>query len=469
MNRRTTRRQALKETAGGLGAIAASWLMHQEGLAATQELSGPANLLPRAPHFAPKAKSCIFIYMGGAPSTIDMYDHKPNLWKYDGKEAPFLIKGRRLGGSQQVMASPFEFKKYGESGRGVSDLLPHFTKVVDDVAFIRSMWTDRIDHSTAQFTFASGRPIAGFPSLGSWAAYGLGTENQNLPAFVALEDSSATIKRRAYGSAWLPPVYQGTLMNVDDAPIPNLTRAEGVTELDQKEFLEISAELNKLQQKKYPLDPDFEARIANYELAARMQLEATKVADISNESEATKKLYGVDDVHSGAYGTRCLTARRLVESGVRFVTVINGEWDHHSDIKEKIQALCKKTDQGVAALLIDLKNRGMLDETLVVWAGEFGRLPTIEAQEAKPGRDHNPYGFSIWMAGGGIKAGVDYGDTDELGWQSLEEYKVSHHDVHATILHQFGLDVDKLTFEYEGRSETLVGVQPHRVVHEILA
>jgi uncharacterized protein (DUF1501 family) len=198
-------------------------------------------------------------------------------------------------------------------------------------------------------------------------------------------------------------------------------------------------------------------------------LEATKVADISAESDATKKLYGVDDAHSGGYGTRCLTARRLIESGVRFVTVINGEWDHHSDIKDKIQGLCKKTDQGVAALLTDLKSRGMLDETLVVWAGEFGRLPTIEAQEAKPGRDHNPYGFSIWMAGGGIKAGVDYGDTDELGWQAQEEFKVSHHDVHATILHQFGLDVDKLTFEYEGRSETLVGVQPHRVVHEILA
>ncbi len=291
MRKPLTRRQALKETAGGLGAVAAGWLLRQENLRAASGAGEMPNLLPREPHFAPKAKSCIFIYMGGAPSTIDLFDYKPNLWKYDGKDSPFLIKGRRLGGSQQVMASPFEFKQFGETGRNVSNLLPRFTKVVDEVAFIRSMWTDRIDHSTAQFTFASGRGVAGFPSLGSWASYGLGTENQNLPAFIAMEDSPTTIKRRAFGSAWLPPVYQGTLMNVESATIPNLTRADGVSASDQQDFLRNVNGLNKLHQKDYPLDPDFESRIANYELAARMQLEASEVADISKESKATRELY----------------------------------------------------------------------------------------------------------------------------------------------------------------------------------
>ncbi|MCY4593294.1 MAG: DUF1501 domain-containing protein [Bryobacterales bacterium] len=464
-----TRRQALQETAGGLGAVAASWLLQQDAMYASSGSRSQPTLVPREPHFAPKARSCIFIYMGGAPSTIDMFDYKPNLRKYDGKDSPFLIKGRRLGGSQEVMASPFEFKQYGETGRNISNLLPHFTKVVDEVAFIRSMWTDRIDHSTAQFTFASGRGVAGFPSLGSWASYGLGTENQNLPAFIAMEDSPTTIKRRAFGSAWLPPIHQGTLMNVENAPIPNLKRADGVSAEDQQDFLRIVNGLNKLHQRDYPLDADFESRIANFELAARMQLEASEVADISKESKATRELYGVDDPVSGPYGARCLTARRLVESGVRFVTVINGQWDHHSNIKEKIEELCKRTDQGVAGLLADLKARGLLEETLVVWAGEFGRLPTIEARQEKPGRDHNPYGFTIWMAGGGVRAGADYGDTDELGWQAIEDVKVSHHDVHATILHLLGLDVNKLTYEYEGRAETLTGVQQNRVVHEILA
>jgi hypothetical protein len=268
---------------------------------------------------------------------------------------------------------------------------------------------------------------------------------------------------------WLPPVYQGTLMNVENAPIPNLTRANGVSESDQQDFLRNVNGLNRLHQKDFPLDPDFESRIANFELAARMQLEASQVADISKESKATRELYGIDDPLSGGYGARCLTARRLIESGVRFVSVINGQWDHHSNIKEKIEELTYRTDQGVAALLADLKARGLLDETLVVWAGEFGRLPTIESRQEKPGRDHNPYGFNIWMAGGGVKAGAEYGETDELGWQAVEELKVSHHDVHATIMHLLGLDVNKLTYEYEGRDETLTGVQKNRVVHEILA
>ncbi len=465
-----TRREALRTTAGGLGSLAASWLLQQEGALASSTAPRPASTLAaKAPHFAPKAKSVIFIYMGGGPSTIDMFDPKPMLRKYDGQNAPFEIKGRALNGSQRVMASPFEFQQYGETGRSVSSLLPHFSKVVDKVAFVRSMWTDRIDHSTAQFTFVTGRGIAGFPSLGSWVSYGLGTENQDLPAFIALEDSPTTIKRRAFGSAWLPPIYQGTKMNVEGAPIFDVERSEGVSEKQQLEFLDLVKGLNRQHQQKYPLDPDFETRIANYELAAKMQVSAMDVADISGESDATKALYGVDDPVSGGYGARCLLARRLVEKGVRFVTVINGGWDHHSRIVDGIQRLCKRTDQGVAALLTDLESRGLLDETLVVWSGEFGRLPTIQSNEAEPGRDHNPYGFNMWMAGGGVKAGADYGETDDLGYAAVDDFKLGHADVHATIFNQLGLDYRKLTYEYEGRDESLVGVTPARVIHEILA
>ncbi len=464
-----TRREALRTTAGGLGSIAAGWLMHQDGAFASSVGGQAHNLQPKQPHFAPKAKSVIFIYMGGGPSTIDMFDPKPKLAQYDGENAPFEIKGRALNGSQRVMASPFPFQQYGETGRSVSSLLPHFSKVVDEPAFVRSMWTDRIDHSTAQFTFVTGRGVAGFPSLGSWVSYGLGTENQNLPAFVALQDASATIKRRAFGSAWLPPVYQGTEMNVEGAPIFDVERPEDVSESQQLEFLKLVKGFNRLHQKDYPLDQEFETRISNYELAARMQLSAMDVADISKESDATRALYGVDDPKSGGYGARCLLARRLIEKGVRFVTVINGGWDHHSNIKENIEVLCKRTDQGVAALLSDLKSRGMLDETLVVWSGEFGRLPTIQSNDAKPGRDHNPYGFNMWMAGGGVKAGAEYGQTDELGYAAVEEFKLGHSDVHATIFNQLGLDYRKLTFEYEGRNESLVGVTPARVITEVLA
>ena len=469
MNRFITRRQALRETAGGLGAVAAAWLSVQDLPGGSGRTLGAYDLAPKEPHFAPKAKSVIFLYMGGGPSTVDLFDPKPALRKYDGKDAPFEIKGRRLNGSQQVMASPFEFKQYGETGRWVSSLLPRFAEQVDKTAFVRSMWTDRIDHSTAQFTFVTGRGVAGFPSLGSWVAYGLGSENQDLPAFIALEDSPATIKTRAYGSAWLPPIFGGTRMSAEGSPIFDVSRPDGISPRQQRDLLNTVERLNRLHQRRYPLDTEFESRIANYELAAKMQLSALDAADLSNESEAAKQLYGLDDEATREYGARCLLARRLVEKGVRFVTVINGGWDHHSNIKENIEKLCLRTDRGVAALLEDLSQRGMLDETLVVWAGEFGRLPTIEARQDKPGRDHNPYGFNIWMAGGGVQPGAELGETDELGYAAVEDKKVGHSDVHATVLNQLGLDFKRLTFAYEGRDESLVGVAPARVLREILA
>lgn len=474
MNRVKTRREALQEAAGGLGAIALSSLLGQDLALAGSAEPRTYDLKPKRPHFAPRAKNVIFIYISGGPSTIDMFDPKPVLMKFDGKPAPFEIKGRALNGSQQVMASPWAFQRYGESGRPVSELMPEFSKVVDKVAYIRSMTTDRIDHSTAQFTFVTGRGITGFPSIGSWVAYGLGTENQNLPAFIALETGGSTIKTRAYSSAWLPPVYSGTRMSSDpEAPMYDITRPKDMTGEQQSRLLEMVKGLNRTQKKAYPLDQDLESRIANYELAARMQLEAMKVADISNESEATKKLYGLDDKIAAPFGQNCLLARRLVESGVRFVTLISGTgggagWDTHNNIQGALPGLCRSIDKPIAGLLADLEARGSLKDTLIVWSGEFGRLPTIQSSGPRPGRDHNPYGFSMWMAGAGIKPGVDYGDTDELGYAALSEYKVTHSDIHATIQNVVGLDYKRNTYLYEGRDESLVGVNPARVVKEVL-
>lgn len=456
-----TRREALKEVALGFG-----------GLALNSMLASGASLTPRKPHFAPKAKNVIFIYIGGGPSTIDMFDPKPLLRKYDGKPAPFEIKGRALNGSQQIMASPWEFTRSGKSGREISNLLPHFQKVVDQVTFVRGMQTDRIDHSTAQFTFISGRGFTGFPAIGSWVSFALGTENQNLPAYIALGEG-ASIGTRAHSSAWLPPVYSGTAMRADaKAPMYNIKPPEGMTDEKQQRLISAIKKLNREQAADRPLDQDLEARIANYELVAKMQLAATEVADLSKESLATREMYGVDAPVSGGFGKLCLMARRLVESGVRFVQVYGGgggNWDTHSNIKGQLPGLCQYIDQGMSALLVDLDQRGMLAETLVVWSGEFGRLPTIEANTATPGRDHNPYGFGMWMAGAGVKRGFDFGATDDLGYAALPENRAGHSDIHATVQHLLGIDYQKNTFPYEGRDESLVGINPARVIRKILS
>jgi hypothetical protein len=340
---------------------------------------------------------------------------------------------------------------------------------VDKVTFVRSMHTDRIDHSTAQFTLSTGRGLTGFPAIGSWVSYALGSENQNLPAFIAL-GNSPTIGKRAHASAWLPPIFHGTAMRADaEAPIFDIKRPENMSHEQQSRLLEYVRQLNREQNKEFPLDQELESRIANYELAARMQVEALKVADLSTESAATLEQYGVDEKISGPFGKQCLLARRLVESGVRFVQIYGGpNWDTHNDIEGQLPDLCRYIDQGMSALLTDLEQRGMLDETLVVWSGEFGRLPTIQARTAKPGRDHNPYGFGMWMAGGGVRQGYDFGATDDLGYAAVGE-KVGHSDIHATIQHLMGIDYVKSTFMYQGRDESLVGVTPARVLKEVIA
>jgi hypothetical protein len=448
MKRFLSRREILQNSAVGFGAMALNSILQREGYAAESALAKERTYdqKPKAPHFAPKAKNVIFIYVGGGPSTIDMFDPKPALLKYDGKPAPFEIKGRALNGSQQIMASPWKFQTVGQHGRQVSDLLPYFQKVVDKTTFVRSMTTDRIDHSTAQFTFVTGRGFTGFPSIGSWVAYALGTENQNLPAYIAL-GTGATIGERAHSSAWLPPIYNGVGMRADaKTPIYDIKRPDNISEAQQRRLLDMVGELNREQKAaQYPLDQDLEARIANYELAARMQLEALKVADLDQESEATKKLYGIDQKVAGPFSKLCLMARRLVEKDVRFVTVYaggGGNWDTHNNIEGQLPGLCEYIDQGMSGLLVDLEQRGMMKDTLVVWSGEFGRLPTIEAKNSKPGRDHNPYGFSM---------------------------KCGHADIHATIQHLLGIDYKRNTFPYEGRNESLVGVTPARVLSDLFA
>ena len=473
MKRFLSRREVLQDVAVGFGAMALNSILQSErafGAESSMMKERTFDLKPKQPHFPPRAKNVIFIYIGGGPSTIDMFDPKPALLKYDGKPAPFEIKGRALNGSQQIMASPWPFTKCGQSGREVSNLLPYFQKVVDKVTFVRSMSTDRIDHSTAQFTFVTGRGATGFPSIGSWVSYALGTENQSLPAYIALGEG-ATIGARAHSSAWLPPIYNGTSMRADpQAPIYDIKRPESMSLDQQRRLLNMVQQLDRHQNSQYPLDQDLESRIANYELAARMQLEALKVADLSEESEATKKLYGIDERVAGPFSKLCLMARRLSERGVRFVQVYGGgggNWDTHNNIEGQLPGLCQYIDQGMSALLIDLEQRGMLKDTLVVWSGEFGRLPTIEAKNSKPGRDHNPYGFSMWMAGAGMKPGFDFGQSDELGYAAVKEHKVGHSDIHATVQHLLGIDFKKNTFPYEGRDESLVGVTPARVLNEL--
>jgi len=475
MKRYFTRRQALQEAAVGFGAMAVNSMFQQQRLFAAESALAKEkiyDLKPRPPLFPAKAKRVIFIYIGGGPSTIDMFDPKPTLVKYDGKPAPFEIKGRALNGSQQIMASPWKFADCGDSGRQVSELLPYFQKVVDKVTFVRSMTTDRIDHSTAQFTFVTGRGFTGFPAIGSWVSYALGTQNQNLPAYVAL-GNGATIGDRAHSSAWLPPVFNGTSMRADPkTPIFDIKRPDNMSENQQRRLLDTVEALDRAQKTEYPLDHDMESRIANYELAARMQLEALKVANIDAESEATKKLYGIDAKVGGPFSKLCLMARRLAEQDVRFIQIYGGgggNWDTNNNIEGQLPGLCEYIDQGMSALLIDLEQRGLLKDTLVVWSGEFGRLPTIEAKNSKPGRDHNPYGFSMWMAGAGLNPGFDYGQTDELGYSAARDFKCNHSDIHATVQHLLGIDYKKNTFPYEGRDESLVGVNPARVLTELFA
>lgn len=461
-----------------VGGVALACLLKDEGLLAEPsrpELETPTfDLTPKVPHFAPRAKAMISLWMQGGPSHHDLFDPKPEMAKYDGQPFPGEIKyDNAAQASAKVLASPWKFAPHGECGMELSELLPHLGEVVDDITLVRSMHTDVNNHGQSIRALNSGRILGGRPCLGSWITYGLGSETQNLPAYVALIDPGQlpVMGVENWSNGWLPSLYQGTVARPREPRILNLNPPPQLAGVPQERSLEYLERLNHRHLDEHPGNLDLEARIATYELAARMQLAATEALDISQESEATRKLYGMDDPATAEYGSRCLIARRLIERGVRFVQVFtqNQFWDHHGGIFKSLPAACKKTDKPAAALLQDLKSRGLLDTTVVQWGGEMGRLPVIQndAGRDKIGRDHNTYGFSMWLAGGGFRRGYVHGATDEFGHKAVVD-PVSHADYHATLLALFGLDHQRLVYRRNGREQTLTDGQACRIVQELL-
>lgn len=474
----SSRRHFLATNALGIGSVALAWLLDQERLLA--EPARPElepkhfDLLPKAPHHPSRARAMISLFMQGGPSHVDLLDPKPEMAKYDGKPFPGDIKyDNAAQASSKVLASPWKFSKRGQCGTEVSELLPHLGDVVDDLCVIRSMHTGVNNHGQSIFALNTGRIFHGRPTLGSWMTYGLGSESQNLPAFVVLTDPDGLPVEGVanWSNGWLPSLYQGTVIRPREPRILNLDPPEHLKGDPQRQSLAYLNKLNRQHLERHPGELDLEARIASYELAARMQSAAKDAVDLSGESAATKRLYGIDQPATQDYGTRCLIARRLVERGVRFVQIFTRYqfWDHHGSIRTALPAACKKTDQPAAALIKDLKSRGLLDSTLVHWGGEMGRLPVVQndAGVANVGRDHNTYGFSMWLAGGGIRGGMTHGATDEFGHKAVQDV-VNHFDYHATLLHLFGLDPKRLVFTRNGQEQSLVDNQPCRVVKEIL-
>lgn len=456
-----SRRELLSRVGGGIA-----------GLAASEMLSGAGLLAPRRPHFPAKAKSVISIFCYGGVSHVDTFDPKPYLAKHAGETIP----GKKIVPSQGtpggLMPSLWEFSKHGQCGMDVSSLFPNVAKHADKLALIRSMYSKSNDHAPALYQMNTGFIQTGYPSMGSWVTYGLGTENQNLPAFVVFTDPRGGPIGGApnWGNGFMPAAYQGTQFRSVGDPIVDLKPPKGMDDVRQRRWLDYLQKLNEEHLAKNPQDSELSARIASYELAYRMQTEALDAVDINKETEATRKLYGIDNNVSEYFGKQALMARRLVERGVRFVQLFSGggnfqeSWDAHWDIKENHGMHCAETDQPIAGLLTDLQSRGLLDSTLVIWHGEFGRLPISQRMD---GRDHNPYGFSIWMAGAGIKGGTIVGSTDEFGLNA-ETNKKSVNDVHATLLHTLGFDHTRLTYPYNGRSFRLTDVEGE-VIKEVLA
>lgn len=474
INAPLNRREMLTRCANGFGMVALAALLQQEGLAAPvvkPAVAGPDladPLAPRASHYKAKAKSVIFLYMDGGPSQVDTFDPKPRLIKEHGQPIKMKVPPTQFNNVGNVLKSPWEFKQYGKSGIPVSDLFPHVAQCVDDLAIIRSMTADFSEHTNANYFLHSGHGLQGRPSMGSWLTYGLGSECRNLPGFVVL--NSGMIPPGGldcFNSGFLPASYQGSLFREGAEPVADLRPMESTPQAQQSK-LALMRKLDKAVVSRIGADDRVEAAIGNYELAFRMQSAVPELMDIRGESEATKKLYGLDDPATKIYGHQCLVARRLVERGVRFVELlcprVSGDrWDQHTDLKQGHENNAKATDQPVAALLKDLKSRGLLDSTLVVWAGEFGRTPMAQGSN---GRDHNPFGFTIWMAGGGVKGGTIYGATDDYGYYAVEN-KVSLHDLHATMLHLLGIDHKRLTYRFSGRDMRLTDVYGE-IIQDIL-
>ena len=457
--------------------LALSSLLQQSSVAqaATPSIINP--LAPHAPHFPVKAKSVIWLFMNGGPSHVDTWDYKPELEKRDGKELEGFDKntGFFTGNVGPLMKSPFKFERHGQSGAWVSEIFPHLSKQVDKMAFLYSCWTDSNNHSPALFKINTGMSRMGFPCVGSWVTYGLGSESQNLPAFVVMYDTLGRGIPKGHSQNWgagfLPSVFQGTALKPQGSPIDDLERSPDLTDGQQRAQLDLIRQLNQRQLASGPIEPDLAARIESFELAYRMQMAAPEAIDIAKESDETQKLYGLDNPKATHFAKQCLIARRMVERGVRFVQIYSGgmdnelSWDGHSNIKANHSGFAAETDQPIAGLLADLERRGLLDSTLVIWGGEFGRLPIV--QKGGTGRDHNPHAFTMWMAGGGVKAGTLHGSTDEIGHKAAVD-RVSVNDLHATILHLMGLRHEKLTYRYNGRDFRLTDVAG-QVVTPIIA
>jgi hypothetical protein len=477
----STRRQFLQLTGSGFGLLALAGLLDQQGaLASPVETAKPKVINPLAPHagnFPSKAKSVIWLFMNGGPSQVDTWDYKPELEKHNNQELKGFDKDTGFFVDQvgPIMKSPFGFKQHGQSGTWVSDIFPNLAGHVDDMAFIHSCFTETNNHSPALFQINTGMSRMGFPSVGAWVTYGLGTENQNLPGFVVMYDTLGRGLPKGYAQNWtsgfLPGVYQGTALKGQGAPIANLERSPEMADPQQRAQLDLMAKLNKDHLQHSGADDELAARIDSFELAYRMQMAAPEALDFGKESETTKKLYGIDEKRCGHFAKQCLMARRMVERGVRFVQIYSGgeenerSWDGHMNIGDNHRGFAGETDQPIAALLTDLKQRGLLDSTLIIWCGEFGRLPLV--QKGGTGRDHNPHAFTTWMAGGGVKGGTHYGSTDELGHKAVEN-RVSVNDLHATILHLLGIEHTKLTYKFNGRNFRLTDVAGN-VVKDIIA
>ncbi len=460
-----TRRAFLGRSAGGLGFLALQHLLPRN----THAAPVPSSSSPG--HFAPRARAVISLFQHGGPSQMDLFDPKPALTKYGGKPytaGPLEIHFDKQAGN--VLPSPFQFHRHGQCGMELSELLPHTASIADHITLVRSMSTGSVDHESALRIIHTGRFLAGLPSLGSWVLYGLGTENENLPAYVVLADPGGlpVDGERNWSSGWLPAVYQGTPFRSGSTPVFNLHTPAGTSAAARENQLAFLKTLNRGHAARYPENSELTARIANFETAARMQLAVPEALDLSGESAATQRMYGLDNPVTAEYGRRCLLARRLVERGVRYVQLfLNGQpWDTHDKNAERLKNLCARTDQPSAALVRDLQQPGLLDTTAVLWTGEFGRLPI---SQGKDGRDHNRHAFSLWAAGGGFRAGHIHGATDDFGYRSVQDV-VTVSDFHATLLHTLGLDHHRLTFPHEGRPASLTDpeVTHARVVRELL-
>ncbi|MGY8770707.1 MAG: DUF1501 domain-containing protein [Pirellulales bacterium] len=464
------RRQLLKASASGLGCFALNALIAGDQQCRAQENQNP--LAPKKTDFEPRAKRVIWLFMHGGPSHVDLFDPKPELDKYAGKPLPESfgqVMTRRKVAQNPLLGAIKPFRPRGISGLEISDFLPHTAELADDLCVIRSMHGDSVNHPQSVYQMNTGSVLMGHPSVGSWAAYGLGSENADMPAFVVMPDPSGGLKGgpAAWGSGYLPATYQGTTMRPGASPILNLKPPESIRPSQQRATLDFFQSLNQSHMKQRDSNDELAARISAYELAFRMQTAAPGIVNLNQETVETKKLYGIDQPESKEFGERCLLARRMLERGVRFVQLYSGNtngWDAHEDVLDNHTEYCNKTDKPIAGLITDLKRSGLLDDTLIIWCGEFGRMPMSEKGK---GRDHNPWGYSAWLAGAGIQGGRAYGATDDIGLRAVEN-KVHVNNFHATILHLLGLDPLSLSYYHNGLDERLIGPTDREIVKGIL-